>query len=48
MEGNGLACMETKKSYLNDYFLHNYMIAPTSIQLGSLETLYDTYLYKSC
>jgi hypothetical protein len=30
------------------YFLHKYRIAPTSMQLGSLQLAYDIYLYKLC
>jgi hypothetical protein len=30
------------------YFLHKYIIAPTAMQLDSLEPVYDTYLYKLC
>jgi hypothetical protein len=29
-------------------FLHKYRIAPTVMQLGSLEPVYDIYLYKLC
>jgi hypothetical protein len=28
------------------YFLHIYRIAPTAMQLGSSELVYDIYLYK--
>jgi hypothetical protein len=30
------------------YFLHKYRIAPTAMQLNSLEIVYDIYLYKLC
>jgi hypothetical protein len=30
------------------YFLHKYRIDPTFIQLGSLQPVYDIYLYKLC
>jgi hypothetical protein len=30
------------------YFLHKYRIALTIMQLGSLEPVYDIYLYKLC
>jgi hypothetical protein len=43
MKGNGLTCMETKKMYLMLYFLHKYRIAPTVMQLNSLELVYDIY-----
>jgi hypothetical protein len=41
MKGNGLACMKRKKSYLMLYFFHKYRIAPTAMQLDSLEPVYD-------
>jgi hypothetical protein len=28
------------------YFLHKYRIVPPTMQLGSLEPVYDIYLYK--
>jgi hypothetical protein len=34
-----------KKSYLMIYFLHKYKIAPTAMQLNSLELVYDMYGY---
>jgi hypothetical protein len=37
-----------KKSYLMLYFLYKYRIAPTAMQLDSLEPVYDIYLYKLC
>jgi hypothetical protein len=37
-----------KKSYLMLYFLHKYRIAATTMQLESLEPVYDIYLYKLC
>jgi hypothetical protein len=37
-----------KKLYLMFYFLHKYRLAPTAMQLDSLEPIYDTYLYKLC
>jgi hypothetical protein len=37
-----------KKSYLMLYFVHKYRIAPTIMQLDSLEPVYDIYLYKLC
>jgi hypothetical protein len=30
------------------YFLHKYSIAPTVLQLGSLEPVYDIYLSVFC
>jgi hypothetical protein len=30
------------------YFLHKYRIAPTAMQQGLLEPVYDIYLYKLC
>jgi hypothetical protein len=30
------------------YLLHKYRIAPIAMQLGSLEQVYDIYLYKLC
>jgi hypothetical protein len=39
---------ENKKLHLMLYFLHKYRIASTAIQLNSLETIYDIYLYKLC
>jgi hypothetical protein len=47
-ERNRLTYMETKKSYLMLYFLHKYRIALTVMQLDSLESVYDIYLYKLC
>jgi hypothetical protein len=29
------------------YFLHKYRIAPTVMQLGSLEPVYDIYIYTN-
>jgi hypothetical protein len=43
MKENGLTCMKTKKSYLILHFLHEYRIAPTIMQLNSLELVYDIY-----
>jgi hypothetical protein len=37
-----------KKMYLMLYLLYKYRIAPTTMQLDSLETVYDIYLYKLC
>jgi hypothetical protein len=37
--------METKKILFKD-FLHKYRIAATSMQLGSLQPVYDIYVYK--
>jgi hypothetical protein len=45
MKGNELACMETKKLYLMLYFLHKYWIAPTAMQLNTLELVYNIYSY---
>jgi hypothetical protein len=30
------------------YFLYKYRITLTAMQLGSLELVYDIYLYKLC
>jgi hypothetical protein len=30
------------------YFFHKYRIALTVMQLGSIEQVYDIYLYKLC
>jgi hypothetical protein len=30
------------------YFLKKYKIAPTAMQLNSLEPVYNIYLYKLC
>jgi hypothetical protein len=45
-----IAMHGNKKNLISKfYFLHKYMIAPTVRQLGSLEPLYDIYLYtKLC
>jgi hypothetical protein len=36
---------ENKKSYLMLHFLHKYKLSPTSMQLNSLELVYDIYRY---
>jgi hypothetical protein len=43
MKENGLTCMETKNLIQMFYFLHKYMIAPTPMQVDSLEPVYDIY-----
>jgi hypothetical protein len=35
--------METKVDFSMFYFVHKYMISPTTMQLGSLEPVYDIY-----
>jgi hypothetical protein len=34
-----------KKSYLMLYFLYKYRVVPTTMQLNSLELVYDIYWY---
>jgi hypothetical protein len=39
-------CMHrNKKSYLMFNLLHKYIIPPTTMQLNTLELVYDLYLY---
>jgi uncharacterized membrane protein len=49
MKGNRLACIETKK-ILFKFFIFSIIIGslPTVMQLGSLELVYNIYLYKLC
>jgi hypothetical protein len=43
LKENGLAFMETKIRFSMFYFVHKNKISPTSMQLFSLELVYDIY-----
>jgi hypothetical protein len=43
---NEMNCMHrNKKSYVMFNLLHKYSISPTTMQLNTLELVYDLYLY---
>jgi hypothetical protein len=42
-ESKWIGMYRNKKSYLMFYFLYKYRVAPTFMQLNSLELVYDIY-----